>query len=537
MSPVASVMLAILALSLKAARGAPECVSLKALIEVKEQLTDELQATAQQLVPMAIILERIETRLEMISSRPVVIPTQQQQSTGLSNDVFDNRLRSLEGSVSALQRKFDEKLDQSLDRVVSVENKREEQERIFTDILKKILNTVNTVYERLHTSSGENKGRSSSIATSGNRSPPNTQQFLFLQDSMESLSREFKEKLDVLQERLSDSINEVTMMTRLASEKVSYISENMILTEDMQRMGENNPRIVENDMSKVIEEVRDGFKRCTRAVVNAPPMAQVLLQSSSSSNMVATQLPRSTPIPELSFFVGPKRDDCKMSSSVTVPHNCDQLRQAGANCDGPYIVYDAQGKKPMKVMCDMTGGGWTLVLRRGPKGNAQPLSFDRSWASYKYGFGNIQDEFYFGNEYIHKLTETPKMLRVELESFDGDRIILDYENFVVENENDNYRMRVGRYLGNNTRVGNAFRRHNDKQFSTADKVSGPRHCPVDHRAGHWWHSCYSVLLTGEYATPSTGTTKNGIRWSTWKAEPLKAVVLKIREMHRTQKLS
>lgn len=38
---------------------------------------------------------------------------------------------------------------------------------------------------------------------------------------MESLSREFKEKLDVLQERLSDSINEVTMMTRLASEKVS----------------------------------------------------------------------------------------------------------------------------------------------------------------------------------------------------------------------------------------------------------------------------------------------------------------------------
>lgn len=43
------------------------------------------------------------------------------------------------------------------------------------------------------------------------------------------------------------------------------------------------------------------------------------------------------------------------------------------------------------------------------------------------------------------------MLRVELESFDGDRIILDYENFAVENENDNYRMRVGRYLGNNTR--------------------------------------------------------------------------------------
>ncbi|OQR66601.1 fibroleukin-like [Tropilaelaps mercedesae] len=451
-------------------------------------------------------------------------------NSAANTDAFDNRLRSLEGSVSALQRKMDEKLDQSLERVVSVESKREEQERIFTDILKKILNTVNTVYERLHTGSSENKGRSSSsVSTSGSRSPQNQQQFLFLQDSMESLSREFKEKLDVLQERLSDSINEVTMMTRMASEKVSYISENMILTEDMQRMGESNPRIVETDMSKVLDEVRDGFRRCTRAVVNAPTMAQALSQAATTSNAMPAYTRPSTP-PELSFFVGPKRDDCKMTSTLKVPHNCDQLEKAGANCDGPYIVYDTYGKKPMKVMCDMSGGGWTVILRRGPAVGAQPLSFDRSWSSYKHGFGNILEEFYFGNENIHKLTESARMLRVELESFGGDKMTLDYENFTVAEEGDNYRMRVGRYLGNNTRVGNAFRKHNDKEFSTADKVTGPRHCPVDHRAGHWWHSCYSVLLTGEYATPSTATSKNGIRWSTWKSEPLKSVVLKLREM-------
>ena len=50
---------------------------------------------------------------------------------------MDGRLRSLEGSVSSLHRRLDEKLDV----VVSVENKREEQEKIFTDILKKILNS------------------------------------------------------------------------------------------------------------------------------------------------------------------------------------------------------------------------------------------------------------------------------------------------------------------------------------------------------------------------------------------------------------
>lgn len=64
---------------------------------------------------------------------------------------MDGRLRSLEGSVSSLHRRLDEKLDV----VVSVENKREEQEKIFTDILKKILNSkysfTRTFYDSLFT--------------------------------------------------------------------------------------------------------------------------------------------------------------------------------------------------------------------------------------------------------------------------------------------------------------------------------------------------------------------------------------------------
>ena len=43
-----------------------------------------------------------------------------------------------------------------------------------------------------------------------------------------------------------------------------------------------------------------------------------------------------------------------------------------------------------QVVCDMSGGGWTLLLRRG---TGKPLSFDRTWSSYKHGFGNFFSKY------------------------------------------------------------------------------------------------------------------------------------------------
>ncbi|XP_018494569.2 fibroleukin [Galendromus occidentalis] len=512
----------VLLLGAAASTAAPECARTDSVLEARDEIIEVVQSTAQSMVQMMIVMERIEEKVEKLSNDlKAHAPPSHQTHVAPKNDVMDNRLRSLESSVSSLHRRLDEKLDV----VVSVENKREEQEKIFTDILKKILNTVNTVYERIHSDA---KGKSSSGPAPGvHRPASDQQQTLLIQDSLDSLSREFREKLDVLQSKLVNSIEEVNLYTRMGHEKVNYISENMVHNEDVQRIGENNPKIVDTD--KVLEVVKEEINRCTRAIVNAPVLTKAAPNPADNSRSLASQNVTAT-VSELAFYVGPKRDDCKMTAAIKVPHNCDQLGQAGANCDGPYMVYDSNGKKPMKVVCDMSGGGWTLLLRRG---KGKPLSFDRTWSSYKHGFGNIAEEFYIGNEYMHILTEKPKLLRIELEAFSGEKLTLDYANFSVGPENDSYRMRVGNYLGNNMRVGNAFRRHNDKQFLTKDRVVGSpnsHQCPHDHKAGHWWHSCYSVLLTGEYATPETANSKNGIRWPTWKTEPLKSVILKIKEM-------
>jgi len=55
-----------------------------------------------------------------------------------------------------------------------------------------------------------------------------------------------------------------------------------------------------------------------------------------------------------------------------------------------------------------------------------------------------------GNEYIHLITQrTRQRLRVEMEDWEGTKVYAEYDNFLVDGEDDQYRLcLLGQYSGN-----------------------------------------------------------------------------------------
>ena len=76
------------------------------------------------------------------------------------------------------------------------------------------------------------------------------------------------------------------------------------------------------------------------------------------------------------------------------------------------------------------------------------VDFYLDWAAYKNGFGNLNGEFWLGNDNLHRLTAADNVtLRVDLEDFDGNIRYAGYTTFKVADEGDKYRLLIGGYNG------------------------------------------------------------------------------------------
>lgn len=73
-----------------------------------------------------------------------------------------------------------------------------------------------------------------------------------------------------------------------------------------------------------------------------------------------------------------------------------------------------------------SGGGWTVIQRR-VDGS---VSFDRSWRDYRDGFGDLQSEFWLGNDHIHDLSsQGDYILRIDLEDWSNKHKHAIYQRF------------------------------------------------------------------------------------------------------------
>ncbi|XP_043213013.1 microfibril-associated glycoprotein 4-like [Amphibalanus amphitrite] len=153
-------------------------------------------------------------------------------------------------------------------------------------------------------------------------------------------------------------------------------------------------------------------------------------------------------------------------AAATPPRDCSDL-PAGTT-SGVHTLYPGRDG-PVAALCDMDldGGNWTVFQRRD---DIQPRQdFYLGWLDYKWGFGELDGEFWWGLERLWGLTsqlDRRYELRIDLTDFNGDKRHAVYQGFRIAPEADNYRLTAVNYTGD---AGDSLALNNGRPFATKDK--------------------------------------------------------------------
>ncbi|XP_068227486.1 techylectin-5A-like [Palaemon carinicauda] len=199
------------------------------------------------------------------------------------------------------------------------------------------------------------------------------------------------------------------------------------------------------------------------------------------------------------------------------PTDCTDLLISGVTDSGVYQIYPflCSCTSGIDVYCDMEtdGGGWTVILNRAAVPDLQTsrisgqLNFNQSWEEYKAGFGSVYGEYYLGNEYIHRITNSRDYtFRMDMHRVNGELKTLSYDNFRVQNEQARYRLSLGNRQSESSTTYDCYIYNRNRDFSTYDRdfdASTTKNCASNLGGGFWYYDCSRLPYS------PTGPIENG----------------------------
>ncbi|XP_063404621.1 microfibril-associated glycoprotein 4-like [Mytilus trossulus] len=211
------------------------------------------------------------------------------------------------------------------------------------------------------------------------------------------------------------------------------------------------------------------------------------------------------------------------------PTDCGDLDKSTSN-SGLYKIF-TEFFLCFKVFCEMEkhGGGWTVFQRRM---NGE-TNFYRDWNAYKQGFGDLRQEFWLGNDYLHLLTSQGHYrLRIDMEDFDNNKTYALYHHFSIGGESSGYILSVSGYSGD---AGDSMTFQNGQKFSTKDRDNDiwGNDCAEESKGAWWYSTCHYSNLNGLYLEGYMNDSyADGVIWQTWKGfrYSLKETIMMIRKV-------
>ncbi|XP_076095740.1 microfibril-associated glycoprotein 4-like [Mytilus galloprovincialis] len=274
-------------------------------------------------------------------------------------------------------------------------------------------------------------------------------------------------------------------------------------------------------ISKASRTAEENIKKVIKDYVN--DMKQKFTDSISEANRTAEENIKK----EIKdYFDDLKQNSTDAISEAHIHGDCSDLYRQKVR-SGVYKIFP-EGRAGFNVYCDMEtdGGGWTVFQHR----QDGKVDFFRGWTEYVKGFGDVNTEFWLGNDNLHDLTSQGSYeLRVDLEDFHGDKAYATYSTFNIGDKATNFILTVNGYSGT---AGDALKYHNKQAFSTKDKDNdkdNSRNCADRFKGGWWYESCFSSNLNGMYLGNKIGY--QGISWMKWKVyQSMKTTSMMIRRV-------
>ncbi|XP_038058767.1 ficolin-3-like [Patiria miniata] len=156
------------------------------------------------------------------------------------------------------------------------------------------------------------------------------------------------------------------------------------------------------------------------------------------------------------------------------------------------------------------------------------VNFNRSWAEYRDGFGDMTGEFWLGNEIVRQLTSEGTW---ELQMFVKEAkytIKIKFGTFKIAGDNFTLHVNPLKPWQHHSSTGNSLPDvSSGQQFSTYDRdndADGNANCAAQLKGGWWFKTCTGGVgnvdlvptnLNGEYSYPVnyTGQDYRGVRWA------------------------
>ena len=140
------------------------------------------------------------------------------------------------------------------------------------------------------------------------------------------------------------------------------------------------------------------------------------------------------------------------------------------------------------------GGGWLVIQRRIQK---YSTDFHRRWHDYENGFGDLNQEFWYGLRPMHCLTNIGTwQLRIDLTFTNGTKTYMQYKQFRVGSVYDQYRLSISGFDGVTPTDPFTIHKLDGQPFSTVDRLNHGTCAQRAHGSnspGGWWYKdCFHI---------------------------------------------